>query len=30
MIARPAARHRPGVDPIWQHLLPPGSPAGLP
>ena len=21
MIARPAARHRPGVEPIWQHLL---------
>jgi LysR family glycine cleavage system transcriptional activator len=21
MIARPAARHRPGVEPIWRHLL---------
>ncbi|MGY6536537.1 MAG: LysR family transcriptional regulator [Pararhodobacter sp.] len=25
MVARPAARHRPGVDPIWQHLLTAGA-----
>jgi DNA-binding transcriptional LysR family regulator len=33
MIARPAARHRPGVDHIWRHLLAPGplpQPAGFP
>ncbi|MCA3438067.1 MAG: hypothetical protein INF48_12200 [Rhodobacter sp.] len=26
MIARPAARHRPGAEQIWHHLLSPGMP----
>jgi DNA-binding transcriptional LysR family regulator len=26
MIARPAARHRPGTKLIWHHLLAPGMP----
>jgi len=30
MIARPAARHRTGVDPIWQHLLRASSVKPLP
>lgn len=30
MIARPAARHRPGVEPIWRHLLAQRTGAGQP
>jgi DNA-binding transcriptional LysR family regulator len=26
MIARPAARHRPGTEQVWHHLLAPGRP----